>query len=134
MFLLSDAQRKELLKSGNVEKITDHQVIFKPSFKTKAVEEYLKGTKPDDIFLSHGISPQFFEAQYCRLCIKRWKKKYSEQGKDSLKLETRGSGATGRPKKDDLDDLTYVELKALVQIQREVIEGIKKMRALAKKK
>lgn len=134
MHFLSDAQSKELLKNPNVSKITPHQVIYSAEFKIKAVEQYLSGKRPEDIFLENGISPQFFENQYCRLCIKRWKKKYFEEGKNSLKIETRGSGSSGRPKKENNDKLTYDELKTLVEIQQEVIEGLKKMKALARKK
>jgi hypothetical protein len=44
------------------------------------------------------------------------------------------SGSGVRPKKANLDKLTYEELQAIVEIQRGVIEELKKKRALAKKK
>ncbi|MFT6633227.1 MAG: hypothetical protein ACJAS4_003197 [Bacteriovoracaceae bacterium] len=61
-------------------------------------------------------------------------KKYLEQGKGSFDIELRGSSKTGRPKKENLDELTYEELRAVVEIQREVIEELKNRKALVKKK
>jgi hypothetical protein len=51
-----------------------------------------------------------------------------------LNISQTGKQATGRPQKSNTDDLTMDELKAIVQIQEEVIVMLKKNRALAKKK
>lgn len=131
---LSDYQRKVLLSNPNVEKITEKHVIYKSKFKIQAVEKYLKGHKPDEIFEEAEISPHYFNKNYCRFCLKRWKKKYSEQGRDSLKISQTGKQATGRPKSINTDEMTLEELKAMVEIQHEVIDMLKKSRALAKKK
>ena len=58
----------------------------------------------------------------------------SEEGKKSFFEEKRGKGSIGRPRKTNLDELTYEELQALVDIQHEVIESLKKKRALVKGK
>ena len=57
-----------------------------------------------------------------------------DDGKEAFFVENRGSSTTGRPKKENLDELTYQELQAIIEIQRGVIEELKKKRALAKKK
>lgn len=127
----SPHQKKILLENPNVLKITENHLVFIPEFKVKAVEFFLKGMSPEEIFISHGFNPAYFEKDYFRLAIKRWRLKYETDGKDSLTEETRGS--TGRPKAIDIDDFTIDDLRALVFIQDEIINEIKKKRALAKK-
>jgi len=131
---LSDYQRRALLKNPNVEKITEKHVIYTAKFKTRALREYFNGKSANKIFEEAGINPKFFVKKYCNSCLKRWKKKSLEQGKKSFSVESRGSGSTGRPKKENLDDYTYEELQAIIEIQSEVIEELKKKKALAKKK
>lgn len=131
---LSDYQRRKLLENPNVKKITEKHVVFTSKFKIKSVESYFKGFSAADIFTNEGINLSFFKSRYAESCLKKWKKKYSEEGKESFRVESRGSSTIGRPKKQDLDKLTYEELQAIVEIQREVIEELKKKRALAKKK
>lgn len=133
---LSDYQKRKLLENPNVEEITGKHIHFAAAFKIKAVESYLKGKRPDDIFLEAGIDPVIFEDKYCLSSLKRWKKKYEEEGRESLKESGTGKNATGRPKNENLDDLTYEELQVIVQIQRDMIKELelKKKLALAKKK
>jgi transposase len=130
---LSKYQRVVLLKNQNVEKIGTRNVIYKSRFKINAVEKYLKGWKPDEIFKDAGINPSYFIKNYSRSCIKRWKKKYFEDGKASLGASQTGKKASGRPRSKKADDLTVEELRAIVEIQEEVIDMLKKNRALAKK-
>ncbi len=131
---LSNYQKRVLLRNSNVEKITEKHISYTSKFKIRAVEKYLKGFSPNEVFEDSDIDPQYFIKGYCKSCIKRWKKKYFEEGKDSLKASKTGLKSTGRPKSDDLDELTMEELKALVEIQDEMIGMLKKNRALAKKK
>lgn len=131
---LSDQQRRILLKNPNVKKITEKHVVYTAKFKISAVEQYLNGKTPIEIFEDAQIDPQLFIPDYCHSCLKRWKKKYFEEGKDSLKISNTGLHSKGRPKKDNIDELTVAEMKALIEIQQEVIEMLKKNRALAKKK
>lgn len=79
---LSDYQRRKLLENPNVEEITEKHIHYSSSFKIRAVESYLKGEKPADIFKDAGIDPSMFDEGYCLYAIKRWKKKYKEQGVD----------------------------------------------------
>lgn len=131
---LSDYQRRKLLENPNIERITEKHVVFTSNFKIKSVESYLDGLSATEIFTKAGINLNFFKPQYEKHCLKKWKKKYTEEGKESFSIENRGSGAKGRPKRQDLDKLTYEELQAIIEIQREVIEELKKKKALAKKK
>lgn len=131
---LSNYQKKVLLNNSNVEKILEKNVIFTSNFKISAVEKFLKGMKPDHIFEEAQINLSFFARDYARFCLKRWKKKYFDEGRDSLKISQTGKQATGRPKSINTDEMTMEELKAIVEIQNEVIAMLKKNRALTKKK
>lgn len=136
MHFLSDAQKRALLENPNVEEITEKQIHFKAAFKINAVERYLEGKSPDDIFKDAGIPIEFFEERYCYYTLKKWKVKYQNEGKDSLRENKAGLGSIGRPKDKNLKNLSYEELQAIVQIQREIIKDLelKKKMALAKKK
>lgn len=134
MHHLSEQQRKALQKHRYVEKITTKQVIFTKEFKLKAVNLLDKGLSPNEVFVKAGLQLDWFKNNYPKNLLKKWKKKVSEHGKEALSKDGRGTGSTGRPKKENLDDLTYEELKVIVEIQRGVIEDLTKKKALAKKK
>lgn len=130
----SAQQRVRILSNPNVQSLSESTISFKPAFKIKAVKQYLAGKSPIQIFMEADLPVEYFKDDYCRCCIKKWVKKYEAEGEESLKLDLRGSGNSGRPKGERLEELTYDELLALVEIQKEVIEDLKKKKALAKKK
>lgn len=126
-------QKKILLKNPNVLKLTENHLVFKPEFKFIAVNFYLQGMSPDEIFIAHDFNPSFFEPDYFRSCLKRWKIKIEIYGDDAFSTETRGRDSLGRPKNDGLENASIDDLRALVWIQKEMLEEIKKKKALAKK-
>jgi hypothetical protein len=127
---LSNADKKTLLSSKYVSKITESQVTFTPSFKIKAVEMNLEGKSPDEIFLALGIDPIFFRPKYPKKAIHRWKKIYLDKGKEALKDENRGTNSTGRPKKKyDSKDMDSV-MARLAYLEAEN-DFLKKLHALA---
>lgn len=136
MYNLTDIQKKKLLENPNVEEITTNRIYYSGSFKIKAVESYLNGDKPIQIFQNAGIDTSIFEENYCLYALKRWKKKYEQEGPESLKINNTGREASGRPASEDLNELSYEELQTIVEIQRKVIAELelKKKLALAKKK
>lgn len=126
------SQRSKLLANRNVRDVTEKSVNFTPDFKIKAVRLYLDGSSPDAIFGSAGIPISFFKEDYCKYCLKRWLKKYKDEGEEGLREDNRGR--SGRPVAEKLNELTYEELLALVEIHREALEEVKKQNALARKK
>lgn len=134
MHSFTPKQRSKLLANRNVQAATEKTVTFTPEFKIKAVHLYLDGTLPDQIFENAEIPLEYFEDDYCRSCVKRWLEKFRTEGEDSLRFDERGKGASGRPKEESLEDLTYDELLALVEIQQEALNDIRKQNALARKK
>jgi hypothetical protein len=131
---LSDYQKKVLLKSKVIEKLTERQIIFNSSFKIKAVEAYIDGKDPNDIFTNAGIDISFFTKRYPTASIRKWKDRYIRYGKESLKVDKRAARPVNTMTKANLDKLSYEELRAVVEIQKEVIISLKKKKALAKKK
>ena len=134
MAKISDKLRRLLESNPNVLKVTEKTVLYSPDFKEKAVQRHSDGDAPNKIFDEAGIPSSEFPENYCRYNLKRWKKKVQDGGFNSLYEDARGKSATGRPKSDHLDDLTRDELLAIIEIQRGVIEEVKKKRALAQKR
>lgn len=136
MHHLTEIQKKKLLENPNVEEITTNHIHYSGAFKIKAVESYLKGERPIQIFQNAGIDTSFFEENYCLYAIKRWKKKYEKEGSESLKISNTGRESSGRLADGDLNELSYEELQTIVEIQRKIIAELelKKKLALAKKK
>ena len=119
-----------------VEKITDKQISYTSKFKIEAVEQFLRGISANSIFEGAGLPVDLFPNTYAAHCLKRWAKLYKDHGLEALKHDKRGtikSVTRGRPK-ENKDKLTYEELEAVVKIQSEIIETLKKRRALAQKK
>ena len=112
---LSDYQKGRLSKSKHIEKITENHVVFTSEFKQLVVEASFKGMTPDEFFTQEGIKINYFKPGYANSCLKRWKKKYLEDGREALKVDGRGSNSPGRPK---TEGLTYEELEEIVRIQQ----------------
>lgn len=127
-------QRSKLLANRNVQDVTEKTISFLPEFKIRSVRQYLDGLSPDQIFGNAGFPLEFFKKDYFRHCLKRWLKKFNEEGEGSLRVDERGKGSPGRPKQENLEDLTYDELLALVEIQKGALDELRKQKALEKKK
>jgi len=127
---LSEADKKTLLANKFVEKITGSQVVFTAKFKIKAVEMNLEGMSAHIVFLELGIDPSYFLPDYPKKSISRWKKIYLQEGKEALKVEKRGKGSKGRPKKKyDPEDIDSV-MARLAYLEAEN-DFLKKLHALA---
>lgn len=130
---LTSHQRKILEKSPHVEGTTESHVIYGAEFKLKAIKLSIEGMSPKEIFYSHGLDFDFFNEYYFSANLKRWRKIYEQYGEDGFKQERRGRAlGGGRPKKT-LDNLSMNDLKVIIEIQKGVIEELKKRKALAKK-
>lgn len=131
---MSGKIRKFILKNKHVVSIKVKHVEFTPEFKEMVVDENLKGKTADEIFIDAGFEIAWFPTDYCRHCVKRWRKKFNEEGREALYTNNTGKNSPGRPKNPNKDDLTLEELRVLVKIQRETIEILKKTRALPSQK
>lgn len=131
---MSEKTKKNLLKNKHVVKVKTKHIQFTAEFKEQAVKENLLGKGPDEIFKDSGFEIEWFPLNYCRFCLKRWRKKFNEEGKEALYRNNTGKNSSGRPKNPNKDELTLEELKFVVEAQREIIEMLKKNRALLKEK
>lgn len=121
----SVADKKRLLSSPYVEKITDSHVVFSVRFKTLAVKKNLEGSNPSDIFNELGIDSSLFLPDFARKSITRWKQIYFDEGVEGFENENRGKSATGRPKQK------FNSLEEEVAYLREENALLKKLQALA---
>lgn len=131
---LTAQERESLLENPNVLKVTKVNIQYTPEFKLEAIDAYRSGMSANDIFKEYGFNPDMFIERYCLKSIQRWIYKLDKCGEESFFESNRGKGSTGRPKKVDVDELTVEEMKALLEIQKGVIDKLKKKHALARKK
>lgn len=125
MAILNDSIRKKLEKNPNVLKVTAKNVTYTSSFKVKAVEKYLAGYSYAEIFAKAGIDLSFFESNYARKSIERWREIFASSGIQGFKVENRGRKATGRPK-----GKKFNSLEAEVAYLRAENDFLKKIKAL----
>lgn len=126
MLKLSAQDKKRLLATKFVEKITDSHVVFTPEFKIRAVELNMAGKSPVDIFNESGISTSLFREDLPKKSVSRWKKVYLEEGPEGLTEEKRGKLATGRPKGQK-----FASPEAELEYLRLENDFLKKLHALA---
>lgn len=122
----SDAVRKQLLSSPYVEDVKDSHVIFSVKFKTLAVQKYLEGFQPSEIFSKLGLDTSFFLPDYPKKSIARWKEVFFEEGVEGFEKENRGKAAIGRPLKQQ-----FKSIEEEVVYLREENALLKKLQALA---
>lgn len=121
----TDADRKRLLSSPHVEKISDSHVVFSVRFKTLAVKKNLEGSNPSDIFNELGVDSSLFLPDFPRKSITRWKQIFFDEGVEGFEKEKRGKTASGRPKRK------FTSLEEEVAYLREENALLKKLQALA---
>jgi transposase len=122
----SDADRKRLLASPYVEKLTESHVVFTSKFKSLAIKKYLEGMSPSDIFNDLGIDTSLFLPDFPKKSIARWKTIFFEEGVEGFEKENRGRGSKGRSKRPE-----FKSLEEEVAYLREENEFLKKLMALA---
>ena len=129
MPFLTDQVRRELSQSPHVVKVTESQVMFTTKFKLMAIELNLLGQSPRDIFNYHGINTVYFEDDYPRKTVSRWKKIYERHGEEGLN-ERRGKNSKGRPKRnrDGTDTKSLLARLAYLEAENYIL---KKLKALA---
>ena len=107
--------------------------MFTSEFKLKASKLSQEGYPPDKVFRRFGFEPSMFKPKYCEYILKKWRARLSQHGGQSLCIESRGRKRL-IPKEDMLDEMDIEDLKAIIRIQQDIIEGVEKRAALAKKK
>ena len=74
-------QEKEiLLKSEAIEKIANSFATYSKEFKVFAVEEYILGKTPMQIFIEAGINIKILGREQPHKCLTRWRKIHDKYG------------------------------------------------------
>jgi hypothetical protein len=131
---LTATERKLVEQHPGVLKTTTSHIVFSPEFKLRCMDLYEKGLSAKGIFIDQGFNYTFLYETFFEDNLKRWRKLYKAKGKNAFFKENRGrSKNLGRPPKLSIDDLSNEELKHFILVQAEVINQLKKKKALAKK-
>lgn len=103
-------QKEQLLKSPYIEKVHSNRIDYSIEFKQMAVEQYLQGQTPVQIFVNANLDLELIGRKNSFNLIKKWLKE-----KDKL------------PKFKTLEQ-EVIELRAKVKYLEAVIDAVKKLR------
>ena len=103
-------QKEQLLKSPYIEKVYSNHIKYSIEFKQMAVEQYIQGQTPIQIFVNANLNLDLIGSKNTFNLIKKWLKE-----KDKL------------PKFKTLEQ-EVVELRARVKYLEAVIDAVKKLR------
>ena len=103
-------QKEQLLKSPFIEKVYSNHIKYSIEFKQMAVEQYLQGQTPIQIFVNANLNLDLIGSKNAFNLIKKWLK-----NKDKL------------PKFKTLEQ-EVVELRTKVKYLEAVLEAVKKLR------
>ena len=95
----NENQRRQLESLKAVQAVNDKTISYTPEFKITAVNEYLKGNFPTDIFLNHGFDLDMIGRNKPKQCLERWRATYSLYDEEGFLNERRGKASTGRTSK-----------------------------------
>ena len=122
-------EQQELLKMNpNIEKVSEKSITYKDTFKLIAIDEYMKGKQPSEIFKQAGINPEIIGKENPKRCLSRWRKSYFKEGDTGLIGEKRGRSSSGHPTSGDLsleDRLRAAEAKiAYLEMENEFLKKL----------
>ena len=118
----SKEEQEQLRQLYCVEKVTEKMLVFKQSFKRKAVAKSRQGYTANQIFKDAGIDISKYAPKYFHHLLKRWK---HDDLSDGI--------AQGRPRKEaekSLEEMSIDELKARVAYLELENDFLKKLKAL----
>lgn len=90
-------EMKQLEKNPNILRVSDRSITYHPEFKKIAVQTYLSGMTPTQIFIDHGFDLAIIGKEQPKRSLSRWRKTYETYGDVGLENDFRGRGANGRP-------------------------------------
>ncbi len=115
---LSISDRKILLSSPYVSKLTEKSISFSLKFRKLLIQKISSGMTRKDLFNSL-LGVTCFDKKYVDSCLNRWRK----QDKYKTLPESRG-------RKKDIYKMTIEELRAANALQKETIQELKKIHGL----
>lgn len=137
----TEYQINKLEKNPNIIHASDRSISYSPAFKLKAVQEYILGKTPSQIFIENGFDLEIIGKQQPKRSLQRWRKTFEQFGEVGFETERRGKASTGRPTTKDLSAeeklkkaesrIKYLEaendfLKKLEAIERQALKKKKR--------
>ncbi|MFC3256320.1 IS3 family transposase [Paenibacillus sepulcri] len=92
----TEQEMRQLELNPNVRRVSDTTITYAPTFKTAAVQAYLEGQTPMEIFYAAGFNMDVIGHEKPKKCLLRWRQVYASQGEAGLLEEKRGKESTGR--------------------------------------
>ena len=81
----TNKQVETLTKNKYVKSVSSKGIIYTMEFKHLAVEDYLSGMTPSEVFSKYGFSVSVLGNKRPPSALARWKRQYSSEGLLALK-------------------------------------------------
>lgn len=133
--IFTKEQIVDLLKNKNILKCSEKSITYNKKFKLLAIKLYNEGLGCPEIFCKAGFDLELIGNETPRACLKRWRRKHSDEGNLGLIRDKRGySKNGGRPKTKGLTDTEQIKrLKIEVAYLKAENDFLAKLRANKKR-
>jgi transposase len=129
--LFTEQEIRHLETNPNVQHVTAKSITYAPAFKLAAVQAYMAGETPQEIFLQAGFDLDVIGHEKPKHCLKRWREVYATHGESGLLEERRGKGSTGRRPSSDLSiEEKLRRAEARIKLLEAENDFLKKLEAL----
>lgn len=124
--LFSPKEVQLLQKNPNVHQVSERTITYTDTFKSKFIDEYLRGKTPRQIFKEYGFDEEIIGIKRIEQAAFRWRKAYEKNGLIGL-TDTRKT-ESGRPLKRELTAAEVIERQAArIQLLEGQVELLKKL-------
>lgn len=93
--VFTESEMQQLEANPHVYSVTKNAITYTPSFKLAAVNAYLQGHTPQNIFIEAGFDLSIIDPRKPRKCLQRWRNVFVIDGEAGLRTERRGTASTG---------------------------------------
>lgn len=120
-----------LEENPNIQRVTEKNITYSPTFKVAAVQAYQAGQTPLEIFLKAGFKTDVIGQATPKKSLLRWRNIYSTYGEAGLLEDRRGKGSAGRlPEKELSAEEKLRRAEAKIKLLEAENELLKKLEAL----
>jgi transposase len=133
--IFTEQQMKRLEQNPNVQHVTEKGITYSPTFKLAAVQAYLEGQTPMEIFLKAGFDVDAIGHEKPKHSVKRWRHAFAARGEAGLLEERRGKGSPGRPSTRELSaEEKLRRAEARIKLLEAENDFLKKLEAFERQK
>jgi transposase-like protein len=111
--IFTDKQIVEFKKHPCVWHVSQRAIHYTYEFKKRALDLYMQGVKPDEIWRQAGFDVQIWKKDYCRYTLKDWKRMVKREGLNSLTKPSgvQADGGYKRARSPEKDRVRRLELQ-----------------------